>query len=596
MPAFDDGQDETQLPTGSVVHTDVLIVGSGPAGGAAALALATLGVPNIMITKYRWTANTPRAHIANQRAMEMFRDLGIEQQVLAEATSHDQIGDTVFCTSIAGEEIGRIRTWGTHPAREADYQLASPCLICDIPQTYLEPILVKNAAARGTQARFSTEYLSLRQDADGVDATVRDRLTGATYTIRAKYLIGADGARSTVAEDIALPLEGRMDVAGSMNITFKADIASFVQARRSVLYWVIQPGSNVGGIGAGLVRMVRPWNEWLIVWGYDISQPPPEVDEKAATQIVRNLLGMPDLDVEITGTSLWGNNEMYATYLQNGRVFCAGDAVHRHPPSNGLGSNTSVQDSYNLAWKLAAVLRGEAAAGLLETYSHERAPVAKQIVLRANKSSREFGQFFEVLGLAEAETEAEMREQIEERKAATPRGAAKRAALVQAMELKNYEFNAHGVELGQFYDSTAVVSDGSTRPEPTRDPELYYEPSTVPGSRLPHAWVGDAARKLSTLDLAPYTRFTLITGIAGEPWATAAAAVAADLGVPLETVVIGPGREVTDLYYDWARVREVEEDGALLVRPDKHIGWRSMTLPQEPERELRAALAALLGR
>jgi 2,4-dichlorophenol 6-monooxygenase len=596
MPAFDDGQDETELPTGAVVHTDVLIVGSGPAGGAAALALATLGVPNIMITKYRWTANTPRAHITNQRAMEMFRDLGVEPQVLAEATAHEEIGDTVFCTSIAGEEIGRIRTWGTHPAREADYQLASPCLICDIPQTYLEPILVKNATARGTQTRFSTEYLSLRQDADGVDATVRDRLTGATYTIRAKYLIGADGARSKVAEDIALPLEGRMDVAGSMNITFKADIGAFVQARRSVLYWVIQPGSNVGGIGAGLVRMVRPWNEWLIVWGYDIGQPPPEVDEKAATQIVRNLLGMPELDVEITGTSLWGNNEMYATYLQNGRVFCAGDAVHRHPPSNGLGSNTSVQDSYNLAWKLAAVLSGVAAPGLLETYSHERAPVARQIVLRANKSSREFGQFFEVLGLAGAKTEAEMREQIEERKAATPRGAAKRAALVKAMELKNYEFNAHGVELGQFYESTAVVSDGSTRPEPTRDPELYYEPSTVPGSRLPHAWVGDAARKLSTLDLAPYTRFTLITGIAGEAWATAAAAVAADLGVPLEAVVIGPGREITDLYYDWARLREVEEDGALLVRPDKHIGWRSMTLPQDPERELRAALAALLGR
>ena len=148
MPDFDDGLAETEVPTGTV-QTDVLIVGSGPAGGAAALALATLGVPNIMITKYRWTANTPRAHITNQRAMEIFRDLGIEDQVKADATPHELVGDTVFCTSIAGEEIGRIRTWGTHPAREADYQLASPCLICDIPQTYLEPILVKNATARG---------------------------------------------------------------------------------------------------------------------------------------------------------------------------------------------------------------------------------------------------------------------------------------------------------------------------------------------------------------------------------------------------------------------------------------------------------------
>jgi 2,4-dichlorophenol 6-monooxygenase len=308
------------------IETDVLIVGSGPAGSSAALFLSTLGVPNIMITKYRWTANTPRAHITNQRAMEVFRDTGIEDQVLADATPHELVGDTVFCTSIAGEEIGRIRTWGTRADREGDYRLASPCLVVDIPQTYLEPILVRNATMRGTQSRFSTEYLSHTQDDDGVDVEVRDRLTGQEYTIRAEYLIGADGARSQVAADIGLPYEGAMDIAGSMNITFKADISAYCEHRPSVLYWVIQPGSNVGGIGAGLVRMVRPWNEWLIVWGYDIDDEPPVVDEAAATQIVRNLLGMPELEAEITGTSLWGNNEMYATHLQSGRVFCAGDA------------------------------------------------------------------------------------------------------------------------------------------------------------------------------------------------------------------------------------------------------------------------------
>lgn len=601
MPAFDDGLAETEIPAGPAVETDVLIVGSGPAGGAAALSLATLGIPNIMITKYRWTANTPRAHITNQRAMEIFRDFGIEEQVLADATPHALVGDTVFCTSIAGEEIGRILTWGTHPAREADYQQASPCLICDIPQTYLEPILVKNATARGTQTRFSTEYLSHDQDESGVTTTVRDRLTGQVYHIRSKYLIGADGARSLVADHIGLPFEGQMDIAGSMNITFKADISRYVAARPSVLYWVIQPGSNVGGIGAGLVRMIRPWHEWLIVWGYDIAQPPPDVNRQRAAEIVRNLVGIPDLEVEITGTSLWGNNEYFATHLQRQRVFCAGDAVHRHPPSNGLGSNTSVQDSYNLAWKLAAVIRGYGGPDLLETYSEERAPVARQIVTRANKSSREFVQFFEVLGLADAETEEEMRAQIEERKANTPRGRAKREALVKAMELKNYEFNAHGVELGQFYQSAAVQGDGTPRPAPVRDPELYYQASTVPGSHLPHAWVGTAANdgaihKVSTLDLAPYDTFTLLTGIAGEPWAAAAAKVSDVLGVPLKTVIIGPGRSVTDIYYDWARLREVDEDGVLLVRPDKFIGWRSVSLPADPERALRDALTAMLSR
>lgn len=586
----------TRPPTGAGVETDVVVVGSGPAGASAALFLSSLGIPNILLTKYRWTANTPRAHITNQRTMEIFRDLGIEQQVLSEATPHELIGDTVFCTSIVGEEIGRILTWGTHPAREADHRLASPSQTVDCPQSYLEPILVKNATVRGTQTAFSTEYLSHVQDEDGVDVTAHDRLTGSEFNVRAKYLIGADGARSHIASQLGLPMEGQMDIAGSMNINFKADIGAYVSGRPSVLYWVIQPGSDVGGIGAGLVRMVRPWNEWLINWGYDINQPAPDVDETAATQIVRNLLGMPDIDVEITGISLWGNNEMYATHLQSGRVFCAGDAIHRHPPSNGLGSNTSVQDSYNLAWKLAAVLNGHAGTSLLETYSAERAPVAKQIVLRANKSSREFVQLFDALGVTDAEDETEMAARIEERKANTPEGEAKRAALVEAMDIKHYEFNAHGVELGQFYESTAVIANGASRPVPQRDPELYYEPSTVPGSRLPHCWVGDNARRISTHDLAPMSRFTLITGIAGEPWVEAADKVSADLDVPLTAVVIGPGREVTDLYYDWAKLREVAEDGAVLVRPDKHIAWRSMRLPDDAESALRRAMLAILGR
>ncbi|GAB3310430.1 phenol 2-monooxygenase [Epidermidibacterium keratini] len=592
---FNDGIAETEVPSvEDVVETDVLIVGSGPAGAAAALCLSTLGVANIMVTKYRWTANTPRAHITNQRSMEVFRDLGIEQQVLDDATPHELVGDTVFCTSIAGEEIGRIRTWGTRPDREGDYQLASPCLTVDIPQTFLEPILVRNATERGTQARFSTEYLSHVQDADGVTVTVFDRLTGHEYRIRAKYLIGADGARSKVAQELDLPFEGEMDIAGSMNITFKADISALVDHRPSVLYWVIQPGSNVGGIGTGLVRMVRPWDEWLIVWGYDINDAPPQLDDEMATGIIRELLGMPDLEPEIQGYSLWGVNEMYATAMSKGRVFIAGDAAHRHPPSNGLGSNTSVQDSYNLAWKIAAVLAGYADPSLLESYSAERSPVAKRIVTRANKSAREFGDLFEALGVVGLDGE-EMAAAIEERKANTAAGAAKRAALVEAMETKNYEFNAHGVELGQFYESSAVISDG-TRPEPTADEDLYHAMSTCPGAHLPHAWVGDSVDRHALMDLAPYDRWTLLTGVAGEAWAEAADAVTSEFGLPLQTVVIGPGREVTDLYYDWAKLRDVAESGAILVRPDKYVAWRADVLPDDPAGALSAAVAQLLGR
>jgi 2,4-dichlorophenol 6-monooxygenase len=291
-----------------MIETDVLIVGSGPAGSSSALFLSTYGVQNMVITKYRWTANTPRAHITNQRAVEIMRDMGLEGEIKAKGVPQPLMGDTVFCTSLAGDELARLHTWGTHPQRMADYTLASPCIHYDLPQDIFEPIILGEAARRGSQVRFDTEYLSHVQDADGVTVTVQDRTGGEVYEIRAKYLIGADGGRSKIAQDIGLPMEGEMDWAGSMNIVFHADLSKYVAHRPSVLYWIMQPGADIGGIGMGLVRMVRPWDEWLIVWGYDINEPPPFVDEEVATRVVHNLVGDDTIDVTLRSTSLWGNN------------------------------------------------------------------------------------------------------------------------------------------------------------------------------------------------------------------------------------------------------------------------------------------------
>jgi 2,4-dichlorophenol 6-monooxygenase len=576
--------------------TDVIVIGSGPAGGAAALLLATYGVPTVLATKYGWTANTPRAHITNQRTMEVLRDLGVEDKALAAGTPPELMGDTVLCTSLTGPEIGRIASWGTGDRSASEYTAASPCHMIDLPQTYLEPILVSEAAARGAKLRLDTEFLSFTQDDSGVTARFRDRVRGDEFTLRAKYLIGADGARSRVAEQAGLPIAGQTGKAGSMNITFTADLARYVAHRPSVLYWVMRPGAHLGGIGMGLVRMVRPWNEWLLTWGYDIAQPPPEVDAGEATRLVRDLVGDPSLDVEITSTSLWTVNHNYATEYRAGRVFCAGDAVHRHPPSNGLGSNTSVQDSYNLAWKLAMVLRGEAGEGLLDSYTAERAPVGKQIVDRANLSRDQFGPIFAALGIA-GDTDADgITAGLETCLAPTAEGARKRRELEQAIELKHYEFNAHGVELDQRYVSGAVLPDGVPAPVPDRDPELFHRPSTEPGAKLPHAWlVGPHGRRVSTLDLVGGGRWTVLTGLTGTPWRDAAAKAGAELGLDLRTVRIGePG--VRDAYGDWSRLSGIDEDGCLLIRPDGYVAYRHPAQSPTPAKALLNALRSLLDR
>jgi 2,4-dichlorophenol 6-monooxygenase len=213
------------------VETDVLVVGTGPAGASAALALATYGARTTVINKYGRLADTPRAHITNQRTMEALRDLGVEEEVMAEAAPQELMGNLVYCTSIAGEELGRLHAWGTRPDRLADYTAASPSRICDMPQDLMEPVLLHNAQSRGAKVRFDTEYLSLQQDDDGVTVHVRDRLRGDEYDIRARYVIGADGGRSQVADDIGLPLRGQMGVGGSINIVFEADLSHLVADR-----------------------------------------------------------------------------------------------------------------------------------------------------------------------------------------------------------------------------------------------------------------------------------------------------------------------------------------------------------------------------
>jgi 2,4-dichlorophenol 6-monooxygenase len=586
--------------SGPVVETDVLVVGSGPGGASAALFLATYGTRTLVVTKYGALSDTPRAHITNQRSMETLRDMGIEDRLMREATPWGLMGNTTYCTSLAGEELGRIPSFGSvDTVRHADYELQSPCHMVDAPQTITEPVLMQAAQARGAKVRFDTEYLSHVQDPDGVTSTVRDRLTGIQYRVRSKYLIGADGARSKVAEDLGLPFEGPGAVAGALGIIFEADLSRFVEHRPAVLYWMVQPGADKQGVGLGVLRMVKPWTEWMLMWGYDVASDPPEMTPEFIRELAVKLVGTDDFQMKVKSKSPWTVNHHFATRLAQGRVFCVGDAVHRHPPTNGLGSNTSIQDSYNLAWKLHHVIQGLAGPALLDSFDAERAPIARQIVERANQSIADTGRIIAALEVGDTTNVNQLETQLALRKSAGADGERIRRNLREAIAYKAYEFNTHGVEFNQRYASNAIHPDGTPMPAFKRDAQLYAQPTTWPGAKLPHTWVTRHGHRISTLDLGGHGAFSVWTGLNGQAWLDAAAAISEKSGLPITLVKVGPGAEVEDPYGTWAGLAEISDGGALLVRPDLYVAARHSDAPSSGKAAatwLQGVLERVLGR
>lgn len=594
MQVFGETADVTRLRPGELDEhgftADVLVVGTGPMGATTALALATYGIRVKAISRSNWLANSPRAHVTNLRAMEVLRDFGLEDEAQRQATDWELMGDTSFTMSLAGPEVARIDSYGLGDATFGEFKAASPCRMADLPQTKLEPLLVNAAADRGAGLSFNTLYRASVQDADGVTVTLEDRATGRVYEERVRYLVGADGARSQVVQDIGLPLEGVMGRGGTVYAQFSGDLSKYMEHRHSVLTWIVNRNAAVGDIGLGLMRAVRPWDRWIAGWGFRLEDGEPDLSFDTARQRIKDYVGDPDFEPEVTAVNPWYVNEAWATHYSEGRVFVGGDAVHRHPPSNGLGSNTCVQDAYNLAWKLAYVLRGQAGPGLLETYDDERVPVGRDVVARANQSRREYAGLKDALGPEQPDGVRN----YDKLTARTAEGARARRDLADVLKLKDNEYNALGIELNHRYQSDAVILDGEPEERWLVDPVIHAQHTTRPGAKLPHSWVvAPDGRKISTLDLVGKGRFTLLTGLMGSSWVKAAQSLELDF---LRTVVID-GPEVRDLSFAWARVREIDEDGALLVRPDGYIAWRSRSGPAGDARsQLNEALTRVLAR
>jgi 2,4-dichlorophenol 6-monooxygenase len=582
------------IPGPSTVEVPVLIVGAGPAGLALSAALSRYGVGHLLVERHRGTAHTPRAHIINQRTVEILRHLGISDRFHAVATPQHLMANNLWVTTLAGQEVARSETWGTSAERAADYRAASPEPMANCPQTVLEPMLLAAARDMGADIRFGWEFARLAQDQDGVTSVIGERDGDATLTVRSRYVVGADGARSRVLGQAGLTVEGPDDLARAANIWFRADLSRYFAHRPGVLTWNVMPGP-LPPLRLGTLICHKPFTEFVLAFMYDPAQVP--LDAMSAGELHSRITALvgEEVEAEILGVAGWQVRAQIAPAYSAGRVFAMGDAVHRHPPTNGLGLNMSIADAYNLGWKLALVLAGRAGAALLDSYSAERQPVGAQGVQRAITSLQEGAAVEAALGFEPGQAAEPGWAALDTSYEAGPAGDERRNALRKAIELSNYQFNAHGVELGYRYQSDAIVDDGSPDPTPARDPQLYYQPTTRPGARVPHARLERDGVPVSSLDLVDDLGFALLTGVGGQAWSGAAAEASARLGVPVRVHVIGGQDGVTDPYGEWAALREVETTGAVLVRPDRHVAWRSMRHTPDGARQLPAVLEQALG-
>lgn len=575
----------------SIIRVPVLIIGSGPAGLAAGLLLQKYGIETLTASRFRWTANTPRAHHINPRAMELLRSLGLEKEMFEQGMPKDLIQNINWCVSLAGDEIGRLQTY--HHGGAGSYNEFTPTEAVNIPQHIMEPVMANALLSRGGDILFNTDCIAVEQNGDIVRATLKNRITDEVFQVEADYLIGADGANSLVAEEIGLKFDGQAAWGAAVNVWFRADLERYCAHRPGVLYWTNQPDSDFW-VGSGVFIAVKPWTEWVVSFMYDPSEGEIDLAPEALKKRLHHIIGDDQVDIDFLSINKWQMNALYAQEYSNDRVFCMGDAVHRHCPANGLGANTSMLDAYNLAWKLKLVIQGTASPDLLSTYSTERQPTGRAIIERSMKSVQEFTTVATSIGFAEKQTTEERQEKLDLLSAPTTEGQETRRQLKNALKQQVYHFSAVGFELGYRYLEGALVPDEQEIPH-NPDPDLIYIPQTTPGAIIPHVWVSKNNTLISTIDLVSGTDFHLITGPGGEAWDTVCANIQQETGLTITVTKIGLGQQYTDPYNQWADVRSVSDTGCILVRPDTHIAWRANQADDAALETLKSVVRHILG-
>lgn len=516
----------------SDVDTSVLIVGGGPTGLAMSIMLSRLGVSSLLVEKHADTAIHPKATGVSTRTMELFRQWGIDERVRAAAFDADVFNS--IRTTLAGPELQRVSLG--YPDAELARTL-SPTAPAVCAQDSLEPILLAHARNHEiAEVRFHTELVSLEQDATGVEATVVDRRTNRGRVVRARFVVGADGVWSTVRRKVGIEMTGNGQLGQHLSVLFRAELAPIAREPICGLYSI--KNEKVSGI----LTPTSGDGRWIFATPWKPDAPLP--DPCGLQELVRQAVGQ-HVEVDVIDAATLTFGAQVAERFRDRNVFLVGDAAHRMTPSGGMGMNTAIHAAHNLAWKLAAVVRGWAGPALLDTYETERRPVGERNVARS------IGQMPELTGLA--------------------------------------------ADMGAVYASTAI----SRSAVPTTDG--YVKPGLPArlGERVPHLWIERDGRRVSTVDLAD-RGFVLLASTDGEPWCAPAEAAARLLGVPMETVVVHARASFASPAHLWHAYFGLDSRQAVLLRPDGHIAWFTPESSEEPTmivaRELVSLLSLVQGR
>lgn len=565
--------------------TPVLIVGGGPSGMTAALCLAECGIASTVIEKRESPARHPKAHEVSARTLEILSSLGVSMKdLIAESSPHEDAQRILFCRTI-NEELGRIDLGEKNIAAKYAAHTATERPYLNLSQTELEKIL-RRKVVMNKKITFLAgfEWLSLRQSNSGVVSCVQKVQSGVAMVrrrspqveIHSQYLICADGATGKCRQALGITMVGPEKIQDFANAYFTDDLRDRLKSPAK-LFFIFKPDA------AGTFIAHHAGRRW--VYHVPVMTPHEKIEDYTAEvfqQRIARALGDSSFKANIESISSWRMTAQVASSFQKDRAFLVGDAAHRFPPTGGLGLNSGVADAHNLAWKIAAVLKGDALPALLESYESERKPV---VTINCEESRRNYQKLFEipaVLGLNAAllprlmavltsipfrwfgkrfhEALLRLVYAIADKRLKRYFQDSRRATRTrQAIQAQHEHFDRIGLDLGYRYSEGAIVNNGTQSHFSTVS---EYRPAFAVGARLPVFRLGTGRHAAVSQEVIRNDKFTLFTTAAPD-WRKACGRFASLLKVvPAAPAVLLAGKK-----QDWTSVA----GGALLVRPDGHI-------------------------